>query len=92
MPHYVALVHKDPASCYRVSFPDVPGVFTAAETLDEVLKQAEEVLAFAAEDWDELTGEPFPAPRTLDELREDERFREDAADAAVALRTAAAAA
>ena len=84
MPHYIALIHKDPDSCYGVSFPDVPGVFTAGDTLDEAIAQAAEVLSFAAEDWEELTGSPFPSPRTLDELRHDERFRADTAEAVVA--------
>jgi predicted RNase H-like HicB family nuclease len=84
MPHYIALIHKDPDSCYGVSFPDVPGVFTAGDTLDEAIAQAIEVLSFAAEDWEELTGSPFPSPRTLDALRTDETFRADLADAVVA--------
>ena len=36
MPHYIALIHKDANSCYGVSFPDVPGVFTAGDTIDEL--------------------------------------------------------
>jgi antitoxin HicB len=84
MPHYIALIHKDPDSCYGVSFPDVPGVITAGDTLDEAIAQAAEVLAFAAEDWQELTGNPFPSPRTLDELRDDPEFRSDAAKAVLA--------
>ena len=84
MPHYIALIHKDPDSCYGVSFPDVPGVFTAGDTLDEAIAQAAEVLSFAAEDWEELTGSPFPAPRTLDALRTDAAFQVDRTEAIVA--------
>jgi antitoxin HicB len=84
MLHYTALIHKDADSCYGVSFPDVPGVITAGDTLDEAIAQAAEVLAFAAEDWQELTGNPFPSPRTLDDLREDATFQSDSADAVVA--------
>jgi antitoxin HicB len=82
--HYIALIHKEPGSCYGVSFPDVPGVTTAADTMDEAIRKAGEVLAFAAEDWGELTGEPFPSPRTIDELRADPLFAADARDAIVA--------
>ena len=32
MLYYIALIHKQPDSCYGVSFPDVPGVTTAADT------------------------------------------------------------
>ncbi|HEX2255722.1 MAG TPA: type II toxin-antitoxin system HicB family antitoxin [Afifellaceae bacterium] len=77
--HYIALIHKEPDSCYGVSFSDVPGVTTAADTLDDAIRKACEALAFAAEDWTELSGEPFPQPRTIDELRADPQFLDDAA-------------
>jgi antitoxin HicB len=83
MAHYIALIHKDADSCYGVSFPDVPGVFTAGDTMDEAIRKAGEVLEFAAEDWLDLSGEKFPAPRTIDELRRDPDFREHAADAVI---------
>ena len=51
MPHYIALIHKDTDTCYGVSFPDIPGVVTGGDTIDEAMQQATEVLQFAAEDW-----------------------------------------
>jgi predicted RNase H-like HicB family nuclease len=84
MLHYIALIHKDPDSSYGVSFPDVPGVITAADSLDEALEKASEALAFAAEDWEALTGSAFPSPRSLDGLRSDPELRADFADAVVA--------
>ena len=84
MPHYIALIHKEADSSYGVSFPDVPGVITAADSLDEAMARASEALAFAAEDWQALTGSPFPAPRTLDALRSDPAFVADRAEAIVA--------
>ncbi len=66
---YIALIHKSP-TCFGVSFPDLPGIITAADTLDEALTQAAEVLAFAFEDWTP------PAPRGLEELRGDAEFLE----------------
>jgi len=83
MAHYIALIHKDADSCYGVSFPDVPGVFTAGDTIDEAIRKAAQVLEFAAEDWSDLGGEAFPAPRTIDELRAVADFQERAADAVV---------
>jgi len=42
------------------------------------------VLEFAAQDWRNPDGSSaFPAPRTIDELRCDPQFREDAADAVI---------
>ncbi len=79
--HYIALIHKDPDTGYGVSFPDVPGVIATADTLDEAISEAAAVLAFAFEDW---PGEQ-PVPRSLEALREDAQFREDAANAVVAV-------
>lgn len=77
--HYIALIHKDPDSSYGVSFPDVPGVVTAGETLEDALLEAASVLAFAFEDW----SGPIPTPRTIDELRQDSAFVEESADAVI---------
>ena len=84
MPHYIALIHKDDDSCYGVSFPDVPGVTTAGNTIDEAVQKATEVLGFAAEDWSDLEGKEFPAPLTIDELRGNLEFQESATDAVIA--------
>jgi predicted RNase H-like HicB family nuclease len=86
MSNYIALIHKDDDSCFGVSFPDWPGVITAGDTIDEALQKAPEVLAFAAEDWENPDGsKDLPAPRTIDELRRDPSFQEDAANAVVAV-------
>lgn len=85
LPHYIALIHKEPDSFYGVSFPDVPGVIAVADTLDEALREAGVALGFAFEDW---PGE-YPKPRSLDNLRGDSRFLDEAADAVVAAVTPA---
>jgi antitoxin HicB len=86
MPHYIALIHKDPDSCYGVSFPDIPGVFTGGDTIEEAMQQAAEVLQFAAEDWTNPDGSTgFKPPSTIDMLRRDPEFVEEARDAVVAL-------
>jgi hypothetical protein len=49
------------------------------------MQQAAEVLTFAAQGWesrDDAKG--IPKPRTIDELRADPEFRDDAADAVIA--------
>lgn len=85
MPRYIALIHKEADSSYGVSFPDVPGVVTAGAAIDEAVQHAAEVLAFAAEDWEDREGNKrFPSPRTIDELRADREFQDDAADAVIA--------
>ena len=85
MPRYVALVHKDSDSCYGVSFPDLPGVITGGDTIEEALEEAAEVLAFAAEDWTNPDGSTgFKPPSTIEQLRNDPEFLEDARDAVIA--------
>lgn len=84
MTHYIALIHKEAGSGYGVSFPDLPGVVTTADDLDAALAQATSALAFAAEDWSELTGTSFPKPRSLEALRADPDYAAAAADAVVA--------
>jgi predicted RNase H-like HicB family nuclease len=80
MPHYIALIHKDSDSCYGVSFPDLPGVITAGDTIDQAMQQAVDVLEFAAQDWPGT----FPLPRTIDQLRADSEFQQDAVEAVIA--------
>ena len=84
MAHYIALIHKQADSCYGVSFPDVPGVTMAGDTIDEAMRKAGEVLEFAAEDWSEHAGRDFPKARTIDELRGNLEFQDAATDAVIA--------
>lgn len=84
MAHYIAVIHKEADSGYGVSFPDLPGVIAAADTIDEAMQRATEVLEFAAEDWTRLTGRGWPEPRTIDDLRKDRSFHEQTTDAVIA--------
>jgi predicted RNase H-like HicB family nuclease len=77
MTYYIALIHKDQDSCYGVSFPDIPGVFTAGDTFEEAMAEAADVLNFAAEDWTNPDGTTeFRKPRSIEELRQDPDFVE----------------
>ena len=82
--HYIALIHKESDTCYGVSFPDVEGIITAGDTIDDAMRKASEILKFAAEDWSELKGMEFPRPRSIDELRSDPEFQEQSKDAIIA--------
>ena len=66
MPNYIAVVHKEPASDYGVSFPDFPGCITAGKTIDEAKDMAYEALLLH---WEGLRedGEPLPAPTNLED-------------------------
>ena len=50
MPLYIAVI-REQAGHFNVSFPDVPGLVTAGDSLDEALEEAIEALEGAGEDW-----------------------------------------
>jgi len=56
MKTYLALVEKDPDSAFGVTFPDIPGCFSAADNADGIVANAIEALRLWAEDM------PIPAP------------------------------
>ena len=70
MPSFIALIHKDTASDYGVSFPDLPGCITAGRTLDEARALAAEALAFHLEGMI-MDGEPIPEPSSLSAIMAD---------------------
>ena len=77
MPTYIALIHKDADSCYGVYFPDIPGLITAGDSIDEAIEEAEEALEFAAEGWTNQDGSTgLKPPRTIEQLRNDPEFVE----------------
>jgi predicted RNase H-like HicB family nuclease len=69
---YFAVVHKDPDSAYGVSFPEIPGVFSASDEEDDIVANAMEALELFAEDAE--LPEPSPVesivshPEVRDEL------------------------
>ena len=65
MKTYFALVHKDESSAYGLSFPDLPGCFSAADSFDEILPNAIEALDLWFED------ENAVAPRNIEVIRQE---------------------
>jgi predicted RNase H-like HicB family nuclease len=80
MTGYVAVIHKDEATSYGVSFPGVPGCISAGDTIEEALDNASEALAghLALLRAD---GEPVAAPRSIKAIRSDPGLAEDLAGA-----------
>lgn len=62
---YPVVVHKDPQSDYGVSVPDLPGCFSAGETLDEALTQVVEAIECHLEGL-LADGEPIPPPQEIE--------------------------
>ena len=80
---YIALVHKDKGTSYGVSFPDVPGCISAGDTFEEAIDNASQALAGHLAVM-EADGDPIPNARSLEELKQDVEFVDDAIDAVVA--------
>ena len=88
MSNYIGLIHKEPDSDYGVSFPDFPGLITAAPTLDDARQMAEEALAFHVEGMI-ADGDAIPEPSTLESIMTDPSNKDGVA-VLVSLKTAAA--
>ena len=73
---YIAFIHKDPDSAYGVSFPDVPGAFSAGDTIDEAVRNAVEALAGHIRLL-EADGDPIPTPRDFDAIMTDPALSDD---------------
>lgn len=53
---YPVVVHKDASSSYGVTIPDMPGVFTAGDTLEEALASVQEAVEAAYDGEEEVPG------------------------------------
>ncbi|MEQ8401784.1 MAG: type II toxin-antitoxin system HicB family antitoxin [Roseitalea porphyridii] len=66
MTHYFALVHKEMGSAYGISFPDLPGCFSAADAQADIIPNAMEAIELF------LDGAPeAPHSRDLEALTAD---------------------
>lgn len=62
---YPVVIHKEKGSDYGVSFPDLPGCFSAGGTMQAALDAAREAVAAHIEGM-LLDGEPMPSPDSID--------------------------
>jgi predicted RNase H-like HicB family nuclease len=63
---YPVVIHKDLDSDYGVTVPDLPGCFSAGDTMDEALVNAVEAIELHLEAM-LLDGEPLPLPKPFEE-------------------------
>lgn len=61
-------------TAYGVVFPDLPGCFSAGDTLDEAVKNASEAAALWIEDALD-NGEKVPAPSPLEKVRKNPEWK-----------------
>lgn len=65
---YPVVIHKDPDSDYGVTVPDLPGCFSAGETFENALENAQEAILTHIEGL-LLDNDPVPAPTLIEKLR-----------------------
>lgn len=83
MARYIALIDGDDGN-YGVVFPDLPGCYSGAPTLDGTLPMAIEAARLWAESM-ASAGNPIPEPRGLETLRNDPDYAEAFADGAIVM-------
>lgn len=84
MKPYIGIVHQDGDSAYGIAFPDAPGCFSAADTLDDLFIMADEALGL----WLEVSLEEdavITAPRDLSAIRDDPDWAEAFQDAVLVI-------
>lgn len=64
---YPIIVHKDPDSDFGVTVPDLPGCFSAGDTMEEALQNTEEAILTHIEGL-LLDNDPIPSPSSMEEL------------------------
>ena len=84
MTHYVAIIEEEEGKAVGVWFPDLPGCFSAGDSLDEALMNAREALLLYAEATHERPTR-MPPPRTLTDLKADPEVAPDLSKYMVAL-------
>ncbi len=73
MRYPVAIEPGTDTTAFGVVFPDLPGCFSAGDTLDEAMQAAEEAVAA----WLDATldaGHPVPAPSSLEAVRTNPKY------------------
>jgi predicted RNase H-like HicB family nuclease len=63
---YPVVIHKDPKTSYGVTVPDLPGCFSAGETIEEALENAIEAIECHVEGI-LLDNEYLPTGKTIEE-------------------------
>lgn len=70
---FPVVIHKDPDSDYGVTVPDLPGCFSAGETVDEALTEVVEAIETHLEGM-LLDSEPITTPKTIEFYKDDPEF------------------
>lgn len=83
---YPIVLHKDPGSSYGVTVPDLPGCFSAGDTVEEALVLAREAILGHLQALLE-TGQNVPDPQPIEVHQRDPDYRDAALWAVVEVDT-----
>ncbi len=72
---YPIVIHKDPDSDYGVTIPDLPGCFSAGESIEEALDMARDAILCHVEGL-LLDDEPVPLPSSVETYQNHPEFRD----------------
>lgn len=73
--NYPVVIHKDKDSDYGVTVPDLPGCFSAGETMEEALENALEAIFCHAEGL-VMDGEPVPKATSIEKHRNNDSYKD----------------
>jgi predicted RNase H-like HicB family nuclease len=74
MRYPIAIETADAKHAYGVVVPDLPGCFSAGDTLDEALTNAHEAISLHLEGLLD-DGKPFPSPTPIEQLQKKRSYR-----------------
>jgi predicted RNase H-like HicB family nuclease len=70
---YPIVIHKDEGSDYGITVPDLPGCFSAGETMNEALTMVEEAVELHLEGLME-EGMEIPDPTPIEQLKQNANY------------------
>jgi len=73
--NYPIVIHKDKDSVYGVTVPDLPGCFSAGETMEEALENAIEAIMCHAEGLI-MDDETVPQPTSMENHKNNELYKD----------------
>ncbi len=71
---YPIVIHKDSDSDYGVTFPDLPGCFSAGSSIEEAINMAQEAAECHIEGM-LIDTEPIPTPSDIDVYEKDPEYK-----------------
>jgi len=72
--NFIAVVHKDQDSCYGVTVPDLPGCFSAGDSIEDALENTKEAILCHIEGLI-ADNQPIPEPLSIEVHKKNKDFK-----------------